>query len=166
MADRIHTQTTRTTYEVNGRVYDAIKDVPEPYRSLFEDRDGDGLPDMIREVDAMRRSVIRSTSSTNEMRSWLDPRHPHHGVGAPREMNTLVCGSCGYDLSGSSVGGVCPECGSSVMQSIREITYPKQSRFWRVVDLLVFDRSMRSAVSWLIILVAASVFVLLLKFVL
>lgn len=29
------------------------------------------------------------------------------------------CAGCGYDLSGSAIGGVCPECGASVSESIR-----------------------------------------------
>lgn len=29
------------------------------------------------------------------------------------------CVQCGYDLSGSALGGVCPECGTSVANTIR-----------------------------------------------
>jgi len=31
----------------------------------------------------------------------------------------ITCHVCGYDLSGSAVGGVCPECGTPVQQSLR-----------------------------------------------
>ena len=30
----------------------------------------------------------------------------------------IACVECGYDLSGTAVGSVCPECGSTVMNSI------------------------------------------------
>lgn len=29
------------------------------------------------------------------------------------------CGQCGYDLTGSVIGGTCPECGTSVRESLR-----------------------------------------------
>lgn len=32
---------------------------------------------------------------------------------------SFKCSQCGYDLSGSAIGGVCPECGASVQGSIR-----------------------------------------------
>jgi hypothetical protein len=32
--------------------------------------------------------------------------------------NTLTCNICGYDLSGTAVGGTCPECGTPVSASM------------------------------------------------
>ncbi|XAL98800.1 DUF4190 domain-containing protein [Phycisphaeraceae bacterium D3-23] len=32
---------------------------------------------------------------------------------------SYACDRCGYDLSGSAVGGVCPECGHPVRDSLR-----------------------------------------------
>lgn len=31
----------------------------------------------------------------------------------------ITCVTCGYDLSGSPIGGVCPECGTPVQESLR-----------------------------------------------
>lgn len=33
--------------------------------------------------------------------------------------SSVTCIQCGYDLSGSAVGGTCPECGTAVHDSIR-----------------------------------------------
>lgn len=35
-----------TTYKVDGRQYDSLEAMPEELRSLFEDRNEDGLPDV------------------------------------------------------------------------------------------------------------------------
>ena len=37
----------------------------------------------------------------------------------PIQSASIACVQCGYDLSGSAVGGTCPECGTPVAQSIR-----------------------------------------------
>jgi len=37
----------------------------------------------------------------------------------PVDPSRLVCSTCGYDLSGTAVGGKCPECGAGVAESIR-----------------------------------------------
>jgi len=37
----------------------------------------------------------------------------------PIQSASIACVRCGYDLSGSAVGGSCPECGTPVAQSIR-----------------------------------------------
>lgn len=33
----------------------------------------------------------------------------------------IRCIDCGYDISGSPIGGTCPECGKSVYESIRAV---------------------------------------------
>ncbi len=35
---------------------------------------------------------------------------------------SIRCASCGYDLSGTAVGGVCPECGMLVEETIKAKT--------------------------------------------
>ncbi|MEM9415289.1 MAG: DUF4190 domain-containing protein [Planctomycetota bacterium] len=42
----------------------------------------------------------------------------------PVEDSMFACDQCGYDLSGSAVGGVCPECGYAVRESLRVAPYP------------------------------------------
>lgn len=33
--------------------------------------------------------------------------------------SSLRCAACGYDLTGAMIGGVCPECGTSVERSLQ-----------------------------------------------
>jgi hypothetical protein len=40
----------------------------------------------------------------------------------PIVASTMRCSQCGYDLTGAIVGGVCPECGMSVAESIGRMT--------------------------------------------
>ena len=40
----------------------------------------------------------------------------HHESGT----QSLSCSDCGYDLSGTAVGGACPECGLPVYESLRQ----------------------------------------------
>jgi len=56
------------------------------------------------------------------------PHHPltNGGIITPMpqqpgsvDATQITCSVCGYDLSGSAVGGVCPECGTPVRQSLR-----------------------------------------------
>jgi hypothetical protein len=39
-----------TTYEVGGQEYHSLEEMPQQYRALFEDRDGDGFPDVLPEM--------------------------------------------------------------------------------------------------------------------
>jgi len=41
---RVSKKTTK--YLVNGREYDSLEEVPPEYRSIFEDKDNDGVPDI------------------------------------------------------------------------------------------------------------------------
>ena len=88
---RVHRE---TRYEINGEVYHSLDDVPEPYRALFEDRDGDGLPDIvdgmagIDDIEIDERVVVRSVT--------------RHVGGRP---DTMHCVTCGFDLAGTAVGG-------------------------------------------------------------
>ena len=40
----------------------------------------------------------------------------------PVEPSSYRCLGCGFDLSGSAVGGTCPECGRPVQESLRVAT--------------------------------------------
>jgi uncharacterized Tic20 family protein len=44
----------------------------------------------------------------------------------PVQPSSYTCNRCGYDLSGSVVGGGCPECGTPVSESLR--LSPQQQR--------------------------------------
>jgi len=45
---------------------------------------------------------------------------------------TLACRDCGYDLRGLPLGGVCPECGTPVWQTILALIDPETSRLPRL----------------------------------
>lgn len=38
----------------------------------------------------------------------------------------VACTACGYDLSGTAVGGACPECGRSVILSLPRTPHPSR----------------------------------------
>ncbi len=42
----------------------------------------------------------------------------------PIQTAQLLCTGCGYDLAGTPVGGICPECGLSVGETIRALRVP------------------------------------------
>lgn len=48
--------TTTTRYACNGVEYDRLDDMPPDIRALFEDRDGDGRPDLLRAMESMAKS--------------------------------------------------------------------------------------------------------------
>lgn len=52
-------------YEVNGVEYDALDDVPEEFRDLLRDRDGDGVPDPP-SFDDMRRLMDKLGAGTRD----------------------------------------------------------------------------------------------------
>jgi rubrerythrin len=114
-------------YEINGRVYDRLEEVPEPYRSMLADKNRDGVPDMFEGVAKegvaeVIRSETKVTTRTGRMGSrearelGLGLRAGDAGELAP--IQSLRCRQCGYDLSSATVSGVCPECGLPVMRSI------------------------------------------------
>ncbi|MBN2450011.1 MAG: hypothetical protein JXR77_06460 [Lentisphaeria bacterium] len=53
----------RTRYVINGVEYTRLEDVPESYRELFADRDGDGVPDRLAKLAEEGRGyqVVRET---------------------------------------------------------------------------------------------------------
>ena len=44
------------------------------------------------------------------------------GSPPPIQESSFRCKQCAYDLSGAAVGGVCPECGTAVTDSLRAAT--------------------------------------------
>ena len=55
-----------TKYVINGHEYASLDEIPEQFRAMFEDRDGDGLPDVVQQhMEAGRHVSARSI----EMRS-------------------------------------------------------------------------------------------------
>ena len=53
----------------------------------------------------------------------MDPLEPMPAPPPVQSVSSsaVTCLSCGYDLSGTAVGGTCPECGAAVEQSIRRV---------------------------------------------
>lgn len=55
--------TKRTTkYVVNGQEYRSLDEVPEQFRAMFEDRDGDGCPDWVHDKMASAAGDVSSLS--------------------------------------------------------------------------------------------------------
>lgn len=56
---------------------------------------------------------------------WGETSREHHynavvmDDAQPIESTEFRCVQCGYDVSGSAVGGTCPECGKPISESIR-----------------------------------------------
>src|SRR5262245_34223730 len=102
------------TYTVNGVKYDRLEDVPEQFRVLFKDADGNGIPDIFESGDAVRisketRHVVTTVTGSSPARTLLSK------TTTPA---TIRCAQCGYDLTGSTIGKECPECGLPVAASI------------------------------------------------
>ncbi len=50
------------------------------------------------------------------------PPAPRRAPAVPPVVSAgVACAGCGYDLSGTSVGGACPECGTTVAETIRRL---------------------------------------------
>lgn len=126
------------TYEVNGVRYERLEDVPEEFRTFFEDRDGNGLPDVVDQArdrgDAGRS--LKKTVVHSEVRSFsgsLDDADVTLGM-LLRDRSQpakLVCARCQYDLSATPVESRCPECGMEVIATILELQRRATSS-WRV----------------------------------
>jgi predicted RNA-binding Zn-ribbon protein involved in translation (DUF1610 family) len=41
------------------------------------------------------------------------------------KVSELRCVTCGYNLTGATIGGACPECGEAIEQTIAELREPK-----------------------------------------
>jgi len=58
--------------------------------------------------------------------SLIEVKNPYkmdHEPIAPPQVaaSKYRCATCAYDLTGTTIGGVCPECGTSIEQSLRPI---------------------------------------------
>ena len=50
--DEAPERTVKSTIVVNGVAYENVEDVPEEYRALVEDMNGDGIPDVAQTAEA------------------------------------------------------------------------------------------------------------------
>ena len=57
----------KQTFTVNGRQYDSLEDVPQPYRdslaALLADTDGDGIPDAFEQGAAVDQTIVHRVES-------------------------------------------------------------------------------------------------------
>jgi len=53
---------------------------------------------------------------------------PPPNLNAPPQPTDIRCIQCGYDLSGTAIGGACPECGTPVAESLHPRLTPEQGR--------------------------------------
>jgi hypothetical protein len=66
----VRTVNGKTTYRVGDKEYGSYEELPEQYRALCEDRDGDGMPD-----------AFTGTPNPQKLRSLADDR-PQNGISA------------------------------------------------------------------------------------
>ena len=67
-------------YTVNGREYASLDEVPEAFRKLLEDKDADGVPDLLQKLGA--RTVVSRTW-------WINGKTYHHLEDIPPELRPL-----------------------------------------------------------------------------
>ena len=68
-------------------------------------------------------------------------QHESHSVAG----SAYTCNGCGYDLSGSAIGGVCPECGMPVQESLRTSTVSSGSPSGTAITCMVLGISSLAA---------------------
>ncbi|MBT8486114.1 MAG: hypothetical protein KJO43_11080 [Phycisphaerae bacterium] len=83
-------------------------------------------------------------------------KRPVEGVEAAELRRSLPCRKCRYDLRGLAIGGVCPECGLAVVDSVRAAIDPMAGRLPRLTN----PRSVGNALLWLIMCLDAAAIVL------
>lgn len=130
--------------EINGVRYDRLEDVPEQYRALIEDRDGNGVPDVIDEaMDDVRRDgflsidrlpiVGAAAAATESART-----HP------PSGSEPMRCAACGSDITGRAAGDRCAGCGMAILDSIEAEAQRRlhaEQREAREAERRVIDRA-------------------------
>lgn len=66
-----------------------------------------------------------------------------HATPRQPQATSLRCVGCGYDLSGSAVGGFCPECGRPVQDSLprygalQSAPHAVSSMVWGILSLVI-----------------------------
>ena len=134
--DRIHRSTlkTTTTYTVNGVRYDRLEDVPAEFRKLFEDKDDNGVPDIVDSMASGLKSdpnakvtTVRVEMRTSGTLGDIQRIMKRDLVRGDPQVRRIKCYQCGHDLSGATVGGTCPECGATVNSTIVSMSNPATS---------------------------------------
>ena len=60
---------------------------------------------------------------------------PHHNAGiTPVD---LICVKCKYNLTGATIGGACPECGTSIDETLRQHTLQPRSNGTAVTSMVL-----------------------------
>jgi hypothetical protein len=54
----------------------------------------------------------------------------------PLQSSELHCVHCGYNLTGMTIGGICPECGASIDDSIRK-AQAGRTNGWAIASLVL-----------------------------
>src|SRR5262245_7303604 len=125
MKDFTKTTQIHTSYEINGVKYERLEDVPAEFRELIKDADGNGVPDVM--DDLLKKAPPGAHANVTTVRverqyvshdgsSMADMARRHLLRDKSRPMR-IRCSQCKYDLSGTAVGGKCPECGTEVAAS-------------------------------------------------
>jgi hypothetical protein len=47
MEEHTYKSETSKTYIINGKTYTRLEDIPEEFKSMFDDKDNDGIPDQL-----------------------------------------------------------------------------------------------------------------------
>lgn len=120
---------SKVSYEVNGVKYDRLEDVPAEFRKYFEDKDNNGVPDVIDDAMNADPSATQAKMTTVKTHHFVtgNASNPGRGLIAhmlrnPDATAKINCTQCGYDLTGTAVSGKCPECGTDVAASILALT--------------------------------------------
>lgn len=114
------------TIEINGVIYHRIEDVPEHYRHLFRDADGNGVPDIIDEARKTAGDAPVTVETRIRLGEGRDGRElERRGLQAllrsGKPLRALRCSSCDYDLRATPTDQNCPECGQPVAASVAKL---------------------------------------------
>jgi hypothetical protein len=137
--------TQQVSYEVNGVRYSSIDEVPAECRKFFEDKDGNGIPDIVETLSAGGGKLMRFESQTvntsvgdRRLADILNFGTRGSSLSPTKNLSRtgFACSNCGYDLRQTTLGGTCPECGQSVGQSIGQLIEPRRSIGRLVLEII------------------------------